>query len=224
VTRSLSPEVIADRIALAIREKLYTPGTALVQEDLARRFEVSRSPVREALRILATEGLVTMSPGGGATVRHLGREDLEELYDLRILLEPTIAEAIVENATSRDIADLADLAERMEQSTSTTTWMRANFDFHCRLYETADRTHTQDILRSLLAAVQPYSEENVHRLGGRSQADHEHHEMIDAIRRDDADVLADLMREHLRSARSRLATAHTASTTPEDDPLAALRG
>lgn len=211
---------ISDRIARAIREKVFAPGTQLVQEDLARKFEVSRSPVREALRILSTEGLIEMAPGGGAYVRRLDRAELQELYDLRLLIEPTIVEAIVQHASAQDLAVLTELAEQMQYQEETVRWMRRNFEFHIRLYETARLPRTGDILKGLLTAVQPYSHENVALLGGRSQADSEHVAMVECIRREDADGLAALFREHIGSARTRVAES---LSLEEEDPLGPLR-
>ncbi|MFT4234469.1 MAG: GntR family transcriptional regulator, partial [Microbacterium sp.] len=134
MSTSMTPEVIADRISLAIREKVLVPGAPLVQEDLARRFNVSRSPVREALRILATAGVVTMSPGGSASVRSLARAEIEELYDLRLMIEPTIAEPIILNATAADADELESLARAMAETKETDEWMRLNFRFLERLY------------------------------------------------------------------------------------------
>jgi DNA-binding GntR family transcriptional regulator len=220
---SMSPEVIASRIALAIREKVIPPGAALVQEDLARRFDVSRSPVREALRILATEGVIEMTPGGGATVRTLDRAELDELYDLRLMIEPTIAEDIVRHITRGELAALEARAQEMEAGEDIGRWMRANFEFHTRLYDAAGRPRTAEILRGLLAAVQPYSQENIDQLGGRGQADDEHRAMIAAIRDGDAGRLSDLFRSHLTSAKDRVGHA-LQGIEDEPDPLAPLRG
>lgn len=220
---SVGPEVIAQRIALAIREKVIEPGASLVQEDLARRFSVSRSPIRDALRILATEGVIEMTPGGGARVRALNRAELDELYDLRLLIEPTIAADIVTHIGPDQLASLSTLVAEMHAVPDTDQWMRRNFDFHTRLHAAAGRPRTAEILRGLLSAVQPYSQENIDQLGGRSQADLEHREMIEAIRAQDHESLARLFVDHLRSAKTRVGEALMASER-EPDPLAALRG
>ncbi|HCE5431445.1 TPA: GntR family transcriptional regulator [Legionella pneumophila] len=220
---AMSPEVIAERIALAIREKVIQPGAPLIQEDLARRFAVSRSPVREALRILATEGLIDMTPGGGASVRRLDRAELNELYDLRILIEPTIAPAIVQNITTADLARMEMLVADMEGMSDIGQWMRANVAFHLNLYRAANLPRTAEILRSLLTAVQPYSQENIEQLGGRAPADREHRQMISAIRTGDAGTLSALFRSHLVGAKDRVGQ-HLMNPEIETDPLAALRG
>ena len=220
---SMSPEVIASRIALAIREKVIPPGAALVQEDLARRFDVSRSPVREALRILATEGVIEMTPGGGASVRTLDRAELDELYELRLMIEPTIAADIVRRITRGELTALEARVQEMEAGEDVGRGMRANFEFHTRLYDAAGRPRTAEILRGLLAAVQPYSQENIDHLGGRGQADEEHRDMLTAIRDGDGDRLAELFRTHLMSAKNRVAHALADIDDEDLDPLAPLR-
>ncbi|GAA4491710.1 GntR family transcriptional regulator [Microbacterium panaciterrae] len=217
----MSPEAIAELIRRAVREKVFAPGTPLIQEDLAQRFGVSRSPVREALRILSSEGLVLMQPGEGATVRALSRADLEEIYDLRLALEPLIARSVVAESRPRDLASLEKLEGIMSSAAGTDAWMRANFEFHRHMYGMIGRPRTEAILDGLLSAVQPYSQENIEQLGGRQTADDEHRLMIAAIRADDPEALAQLITVHLRAARDRLALAYEETEAP--DPLRMLR-
>lgn len=209
----MTPEDIAVALRQGIREKVLEPGAALIQEDLATRFGVSRNPVREALRMLAAEGLVDIRPGEGAYVRRLSRDDLVELYDLRMALEPQLARSIIDEVRPRELSELQALAQAIDTADELRTWTARNFEFHSRLYELANRPRSASILTSLLSAVQPYSIENVGRLGGATQASHEHFEMIEAIRTRDHTRLADLFIEHLRAAKERLVAAY--SETPE---------
>lgn len=208
----MTPEEIAVALRQGIREKMLEPGAALIQEDLAGRFGVSRNPVREALRMLVTEGLVDMRPGEGFYVRTLSRDDLVELYELRIALEPQLAASIIDEVRGRDLDELQRMAEAIEAATELREWIARNFEFHSRLFELSNRPRSIAILTSLLSAVQPYSAENVGRLGGRSQASREHFEMIEAIRGRDAEKLAGMFVQHLDAARQRLIAAY--SETP----------
>lgn len=171
--------------------------------------------------MLATEGLVVMQLGEGATVRKLSKEDLEEIYDLRIALEPLIAQHVVDEARTRDAMALEDLVSRMSTASTSEEWIRHNFEFHRAIYQLNGRARTESILTGLLSAVQPYSEENIAQLGGRAQADIEHVQMIEAIRDRDAGALAALLVQHIRAAKERLAKAYEGSTSP--DPLSMLR-
>lgn len=219
----MTPERIAELIGQAIREKVFAPGTPLIQEDLAKRFNVSRNPVREALKILAAEGVVSMPPGGaGATVRRLSNQDLDELYHLRIVLEPDLAPHIINGALKKHVDALRVLADRMDDAKETSSWMRLNFEFHAMLFEIADRPHTESILRGLLSAVQPYSLENIESLGGRPQASDEHHLMVQAIMDGDAARLAELFVVHLETAREKLVASFSEEASL--DPLSSLRG
>lgn len=200
----MSPEEIAAALRQAIRVKELPPGSALIQEELAQRFGVSRNPVREALRMLVTDGLVDMRPGDGATVRRLSPADLAELYDLRLAIEPLIAKPIMDEARPRDIDELQRMAQAIESTTDLGDWIRLNFDFHAFLFALSNRPRTEAMLNSLLSAVQPYSSEHIGQLGGRTQASAEHLEMIDAIRRRDDAALAGLFVSHLSAAKERL--------------------
>lgn len=219
----MTPERIAALIGQAIREKVFAPGMPLIQEDLAKRFKVSRNPIREALKILAAEGVVSMPPGGaGATVRRLSNQDLEELYHLRLVLEPDIAPHIIDGALKKHTDALRALAERMDAADDASSWMRLNFEFHTMLFELADRPHTESILRGLLSSVQPYSQENIEHLGGRPQASEEHHLMVQAIVDGDAERLARLFVIHLETAREKLVDSF--SDEKSLDPISSLRG
>lgn len=204
----MKPEEIAVALSQAIREQEVPPGSSLIQEELAARFKVSRNPVREALRILAANGLVTITPGNGATVRKLSLDELNELYDIRLALEMQMAPFIVEGATKRAIDTLRALVTRMESASQTTEWVRLNFEYHELVYSLAGRKYTEDILRSVLSAAQPYSFQNTEQLGGRSRSDEAHREIIAAIADNDAECLADLFRAHLQHTRERLSNLY----------------
>ncbi|RKT36082.1 DNA-binding GntR family transcriptional regulator [Microbacterium sp. AG1240] len=219
----MKPDQIARLLAQAIREGLYAPGSSLIQEDLASRFRVSRSPIREALRMLSAEGLIIMPPGGqGATVRTLTRDELIEIYDLRLLIEPSLAKPIVARGTAAEVDALRRLDDQMAAATEVSAWMRLNFSFHELMYEMAGRPHTSGMVANLLSLSQPYSRHNIDKLGGREQATSEHALMVAAIETRDADELARLITDHLNHARTRL--LDSLPPAEESDPLAILRG
>lgn len=200
----MTPDAIAEQIGRAIRDGEYTEGTQLVQEELGRRFGVSRNPIREALRLLEARGLVEIRGGGGAVVRTHSEDDIVELYALRKALEPTIAEAVVDGVTGRALAQLAALVEQMAAEPEVREWMALNYTFHEQLYLLADRPRTASLLTSLLSAVQPYSRRNIEELGGRDRADAEHRAILEALRERDAASFGALLVEHMEGAERRL--------------------
>ncbi len=204
----MGSQEIADQLAEDIRSAVYPPGSRLVQHDIAQRFQVSRIPVREALQNLAAQGLVDYNPGGGATVRDRSSREIRELYELRLLLEPSLSRHMLGGVTPRRLRSLQTLADAMDTDVELAAWRELNFDFHCELNGLIERPYTESVLRLLLAAVQPYSLENVGALGGRAQATREHHLMVQALKNQDGDSLAALIRQHLEDAMERVATAH----------------
>ena len=92
----MRPDEIASAVRRAVLERVISPGQVINQEELAKRFGVSRIPLREALRTLVGEGLIIIKPGLGAIVTELDPDAVDELYGLRLRLEPSLASDIVE--------------------------------------------------------------------------------------------------------------------------------
>lgn len=209
-----SPREIADQLRRDIREGQLQPGEALIQLDLAERFKVSRNPIREALRILASEGLVDMRSGTRARVRKFGAEDLLELYELRMLIEASLVPHIVDGARRRDITALRELTGQMREQHEMDEWLRSNYLFHDTLYSLSGRRHSATLCRNLLSASQPYSYRNVASPGGREQADYEHEQMLVAIEAGDSPRLTQLFHDHLNNALQRLRNQVFTEPTP----------
>ncbi|MCU1593266.1 MAG: transcriptional regulator [Frankiales bacterium] len=218
----MRPEDMAALLRQGIRENVLVPGQQLVQDDLAKRFGVSRNPVREALRMLAAEGLVTLAAGEGAVVRVVSADDLDELYSLRLAVEPLLAPHIIRRARTMDVAALRALAEALDAPQEMTSWLRDNYRFHVALYALADQPHTERVLTNLLTLIQPYSYINVEHLDGRDKANKDHLAMVSAIEAGDAQALAELFRSHLGEARERLLSE--ASGAAGGEGLDLLRG
>jgi DNA-binding transcriptional regulator YhcF (GntR family) len=116
---------IAERLRSAILTGYFGPGERLPEEQLAKTMGVSRGPVREALVTLEREGLIVIRRNRGAFVAQLSREDLDEVYSLRVAIERLAVERCVANATEEDIAELQSvvdrIAELMEDGTAAST-------------------------------------------------------------------------------------------------------
>lgn len=197
-------EVLAAKMRERIRDGRLAPGSTLNQVSLAEEFGVSRIPVREALRSLQGEGLVVLDAGKQARVVEHTRTDITDLYDLRLRLEPVLAEQIIDTTAPADLRRLRDLARRMAQQSEPDGWSALNRRFHKAMYETINRNHTLRIVRQLIDLVEPYSHHYLHQLSGLDRASGEHHAMLDAIEQGDADQLEVLIREHLAAARDAL--------------------
>ncbi|HSF26967.1 MAG TPA: GntR family transcriptional regulator [Actinomycetes bacterium] len=205
----MRPDEIAVALRRAVRERVISPGQALNQDELARRFGVSRIPLREALRTLVGEGLIIMKPGLGAVVTELQASEVNELYGLRLQLEPPLAPDIIDHVRRRDVDDLEALVTAMqalgpEQSEE---WSGLSYRFHRRLYERSERKHTMRLVVQVLNLVEPYNRVHAHVLGSRARMTHEHADTVDALRSGDEARLAELITTGIVSARAELVAA-----------------
>ncbi|WP_125611234.1 GntR family transcriptional regulator [Specibacter cremeus] len=155
-TRAKEPplrETVRDVVRTRIFEGHYAPGTRLVERDLAAEFNVSRLPVREALRMLRQEGVISDRNGRGAEVSSLSAKDVEDLFDVRNSLEVLACRLAAARATAADLRELARLLDEAEEflaKGSLVDTFRANSDFHDAITRIADN----GFLRSALEPLQ----------------------------------------------------------------------
>lgn len=127
-------EMLHNRVCSVLRQAIlkgdFKPGERLVQMELAELIGVSRMPVREALRTLEIEGLVSMEPHKGAVVRSIQKEDIIEIYELRATLEPLALKKSMEHYTAEDINQLSNYHTLMLNADSDVEYVEHNVQFH----------------------------------------------------------------------------------------------
>jgi len=207
--QELETRTLAEQIAARLRDDVLSgrlaAGARLSQEALAERFRVSRIPIRDALRQLQSEGLVDGHPRLGTTVAELSAADLEELYDMRLALEPAVARLATPRLRAADLAAMRRHLDIMSSSGELSAeWFSAHAEFHhalnarsgrermCRLVDSL-RGQTERYVRFYQAALEPAGE-----LGAE-------HELIYRTASDgDADAVAAAVDEHLVLVRDRV--------------------
>ena len=202
----MRPDEIAIALRRALRERAIRPGEAINQDELARQYGVSRIPLREALRTLVGEGLIIMRPGLGAVVTELQVSEVQELYGLRLQLEPPLAAPVVDHVRRRDAQDLAALVETMGGLEQEQSEERSglNYRFHRRLYELSEQKHAVRLVVQVLNLVEPYARVHAHVLGSRPRMQQERVAMVDALRDGDVATLETLLRDSIDGARAEL--------------------
>ena len=145
----MTAELIASTLETAITTGEIAPGSDLIQSDLAKRFDVSRIPVRDALRLLAAAGLVTITPNRGARVIQLTPDDVREIFDLRILLECDCLNRAIANMTATDIDGIEHVRKRSDLDAVTEDWADGDWSFHKALYAPAGRHRQLGIIETL---------------------------------------------------------------------------
>lgn len=210
----------AGRVVDVLRELILNntlpPGARLAEVDLADRLGVSRTPVREALRQLAAEGLVELPPNRGARVSGWSQEELESVFELRSTIEPLLTGRATERASEADLDKLDELATRMlavgspgpEQDLD--ALIPLNKAFHQRLVEIADAPAFAAALSGVVRA--PLVMRNFHAYDDASmrRALAHHAEIVAAMRAGDPAWATAVMTAHLRNARAVMLRTTTA--------------
>jgi DNA-binding GntR family transcriptional regulator len=150
-----------DTIAAALRAEILSgeakPGTLLRQEDIAARFAMSRIPVRDALRLLEAEGLVTIATNRGAQVTRLSRDEVAEIYHLRVLLEGDCLALAIARMSDADLARIERLRQRAEIDAATADWNDGDWAFHEALYRPSGHARQIEAIRGLRTTSDLYA-------------------------------------------------------------------
>jgi len=189
----------------ALRERIAShelaPGARLHETELAASLSVSRTPLREALRMLLAEGLVDQLPTGGMVVAPLDPADMRELYVVRAALEGVVAREAAERRTDDDIVELGGLIDQMclllEYPSEV---LRLGQRFHGRLLEISGNRRCDQLLRQLRGHLARYQTITASVDPRRHEALAEHRGIVDAVRDRDADAAEALMRAHVMAA------------------------
>jgi len=201
----------SQQIANSLKEEIlsgkFPPGVRIRQEDIAEQFGASRSPVREALRILEAEGLINLVAHTGAWISHLSLAECEEMYQIRERVEPLLLRLSIPAMTDSVIAELTDLANQMEATNDVETFLKLDRQFHLLSYSKAETALVGDMVNRLWNTTQHYRRAYSRLLAASSfkPAHYEHHLLLAAIIRRDTDDAERILFGHIRRTRLELA-------------------
>jgi DNA-binding GntR family transcriptional regulator len=209
----LRRQTLTGMTADAIRERIlrghYAEGSPLRQDAIGAELGVSRIPVREALRQLEAEGLVTFNPHRGAVVSTLSLKQIQELYELRADIESDLIRRAVPHMTAEDDARASEILDAYESALhagQVGAWGALNWQFHSTLYAPADREFTLSIVSKLHQQSDRYSRMQLWLTHGENRARYEHRAIAAAAKKRDAAKAARLMRDHILTAGRGLVT------------------
>jgi DNA-binding GntR family transcriptional regulator len=238
----LQRQTVASMTLEAIRDGIlhghYTEGEPLRQDALADELGVSRIPIREALRQLETEGLVTFNPHRGAIVSSLSLEEIEEVFELRATIEPDLLRRAMPHLTTYQLDQADEVLDRYAVALRTgdvSKWGELNWQFHASLYAPAERPITMGIVQRLHQQSDRYLRMQLALTHGETRANEEHRAIAAAARAHDTKRACQLVRDHIAGAgRSLLAflrerreddtNGRTTSVTPARLRSRAARG
>lgn len=195
-----------------LREKILSgeikAGEPLRQAALAEELNVSRIPVREALLQLEAEGLVSFEPHKGATATELNAEQVDELFELRAMLEADLLAASLPLLTEEKLAVATDILAKLDRAlgkeNAANTWSELNSSYHNCLYSAANRPQTQDLVNTLNKNADRYIRMHLLWAGGISKAGPEHNQLLAFCKSGDVEQAVAILKQHILSSRDEI--------------------
>jgi DNA-binding GntR family transcriptional regulator len=205
-------EEVAVRLRSMVFERQLLPGQWIDELALARDWQISRTPLREALKVLAAEGLVTSVPRQGCKVTELSEDDADELFPVMALLEGRCAFEAVRKATPADVKALRklhDVLERHAAAGNVDGYYRANHDFHSKVQALADNRWLDRATNELRRFLRLLRGRQLNWPGRIEASINEHRVLMDAVTQGDAARAERVMHDHLLAQLAALKALRT---------------
>ncbi|NNU42813.1 GntR family transcriptional regulator [Ramlibacter montanisoli] len=201
---SLAPRALYEEVAELLRQRIFRrelePGSWIDEVKLAQEYGISRTPLREALKVLAAEGLVTMKVRRGAYVTEVSERDLSDVYHLLALLESDAAAVVAERATDAQLKELQKLHQELEAAVKNRDkFFAVNERFHMRLLELADNRWRDQMVADLRKVMKLNRHNSLLKSGRIQESLAEHAALMDALARRDREAARERMQEHFRN-------------------------
>ncbi|UWR98314.1 GntR family transcriptional regulator [Phaeobacter inhibens] len=211
--RAISRNTLPDVIAADLRERILSgelaEGEPIRQEALAEEYDVSRMPVREALKRLDAEGLVLFTNNRGATVTKHSLREIAEIFDLRILVEVDLFRRSIPAMTTTDFARCSQILDEMDASydaDDVATWGALNHRYHSALYAAAERKLTNEVLQGLSLHSDRFIRMHLSVMKQREPAKAEHRDLLTLAQARDIDAACAALTRHISRTKEELLT------------------
>lgn len=208
----IAPLALYQEVAERLRERIFShelpPGSWVDEQALADDYGISRTPLREALKVLASEGLVTLKPRRGCYVTEISERDLDEIFNVMALLEGQCAQLSARKATDADLQRLREVHAKLEKAAADDDmngFFEANQAFHYVLQEIADNRWLLQVIEDLRKVIKLSRQHSLFSEGRLEQSLAEHRDLLAALAARDEERAELLMRGHINSGRAALA-------------------
>lgn len=208
----IARSALYEEVAELLRQRIYahelSPGTWIDEQSLAASFGISRTPMREALKVLASEGLVRLEPRRGCYVAELSEQDLDEIFPVMALLEGRVAFEAAAKATAADLEYLSAIHDQLERHAAANDadrFFEANQQFHSALQEIAGNRWLKQMIDDGRKVMKLTRRDSLRLEGRLKQSLEEHRVILKALRDRDAEAAGRAMHDHLLSGRAAVA-------------------
>lgn len=192
---------VADRLREQIYQGELAPGDAIDEMALCERFGISRTPLREALKVLSSEGLIELIPRRGSFVRSMDVEELNELFPVMVVLEGLCAREAVENCEAKDLQKLVKMHDKLEKfakAGDVDAYYEQNFVFHQAIQDLSGNKWLQRVIGDLRKVLRLARHMQL-TIPGRLEASlNEHRQIMEAFTKNDPDLADQNMQNHLK--------------------------
>ena len=199
-------EAVLDLIKEDILSGTLKSGEPLRQSSLAEKYQVSRIPIREALLQLESQGLVQMEAHKGAIVTEISIEEIDELFQLRAILEPHILESAIPNMNEECFEKCDEILSKLENALDNKKdieqWSEYNYEFHKTLYQPAKLFHTLDIIKTLNTRSDRYIRLQLLYTDGIEKAEKEHRDLLEFCKKGKIKQASKLLYDHIHVANT----------------------
>lgn len=201
---TLTPRALYEEVAELLRQRIFSrelePGSWIDELKIAEEYGISRTPLREALKVLAAEGLVTMKVRRGAYVTEVNEKDLTDVYHLLALLESDAAAVVAEKATPQQLQELVDLQTELEAARQNRDrFFEINEQFHRRLLELADNRWRDQMVADLRKVMKLNRHNSLLKSGRIEESMNEHRGIVQALLARDPHTSAQRMQAHFQN-------------------------
>jgi DNA-binding GntR family transcriptional regulator len=213
-------EEVRERLQSRIVDQTLKPGDHIDELSLAQEFGISRTPLREALKVLQSEGLITMVPRRGCFVAELSPHDLDDIYNTVAVLEGRTARVAAHALSAKDLKRLRQLQERIESAAAAgdyDAYRPINREIHEILQTTAANRWLADIVANLRRVLMLHRYVTIWLPERLRQSVDEHRELLVALEARDADAAERVMRTHVMNQREALRRMHEQQTSAAAD-------
>ncbi|RUY05662.1 GntR family transcriptional regulator, partial [Mesorhizobium sp. M7A.F.Ca.US.005.03.2.1] len=202
------PRTVAEQVANVLREAIASgtikAGTSLRQDELAEQFGFSRMPIRDALRQLEAEGIVSIHPTKGAQVARMDSAEISEIYALRELLECEALRLSLPNLAGDRLDEAEQVLDQIDAERNVGRWGALNRAFHLALYDACGNNRLLALIEAHHNAADRYVRILLSNLDYRSRSQTEHRDLLAACRWRDGDRAIGILRQHLREGSETL--------------------
>jgi len=208
MNQTLANKPLYEEVADLIREKIFThelaPGSWIDEKSLTTQFGISRTPLREAIKVLASEGLITMKIRRGAYVTEVDKQEIAQIFQVIALLEGNACKVVANSATDQQLEILDGIHLRLEKAAADRDidrFFELNQEFHDKIQEISGNRWMRKVITDLRQVLKLQRRNSLTKLGRLEQSLQEHRQILSAIIARNGDLAQELMNNHLQQGQ-----------------------